>query len=309
MRTASPPSRCSTIRRCTNSIDPTSRPRVGWLAIRSLCSRPSSLARMTFCWLPPDSEPAGRAADGVRTSNSAIRSSAFFAIAGRCRLMPEANGGRSYMSRMRFSATENGPTRPSSVRSSGTYATPASSRCRGVAWVRSRPFSVMLPPAMGRSPISASHSSVCPLPCTPAMPRISPARTWKDIPFTQTRPSSPVTVSLSTSRTVPPGFAGVLLTRSCTFLPTMSDARSSAVASGARSPTTAPRRSTVIVSAIAWTSLSLCEMKMTDVPPSRSWRTMRNSSSVSAGVSTAVGSSRISTLAWRTSALTISTRC
>ncbi len=36
---------------------------------------------------------------------------------------------------------------------------------------------------------------------------------------------------------------------------------------------------------------------------------MRNSSSVSAGVSTAVGSSRISTFACLTSALTISTRC
>ena len=78
---------------------------------------------------------------------------------------------------------------------------------------------------------------------------------------------------------------------------------------GCAAPTTLPRRSTVIVSAIDWTSLSLCEMKMMDVPPSRSCRTMRNSSSVSAGVSTAVGSSRISTLACLTSALTISTRC
>ena len=48
---------------------------------------------------------------------------------------------------------------------------------------------------------------------------------------------------------------------------------------------------------------------MIDVPPSLSWRMMRKSSSVSAGVSTAVGSSRISTFACRTSALTISTRC
>ncbi len=70
MTTATPWSRCSTIRRCTNSMDPTSRPRVGWLAISTLCSRPSSLARMTFCWLPPDSVPAGVAADPVRTSNS-----------------------------------------------------------------------------------------------------------------------------------------------------------------------------------------------------------------------------------------------
>ena len=62
-------------------------------------------------------------------------------------------------------------------------------------------------------------------------------------------------------------------------------------------------------SAIAWTSLSLWEMKTIDWPPERSSRMTRNRSSVSPGVSTAVGSSRISTLAWRSSALMISTRC
>ena len=120
MTTATPWSRCWTIRRWTNSMEPTSRPRVGWLAISTLCSRPTSLARMTFCWLPPDSVPAGVAGEPVRTSNSSIRAAAFVRIAGRFRLMPEANGGRSYMSRTRFSATENEPTRPSSLRSSGT---------------------------------------------------------------------------------------------------------------------------------------------------------------------------------------------
>ena len=64
-----------------------------------------------------------------------------------------------------------------------------------------------------------------------------------------------------------------------------------------------------MMSAIAWTSLSLCEMKMIDRPPARSSRMIRNRSSVSPGVSTAVGSSRTSTLASRSSALMISTRC
>ena len=50
-------------------------------------------------------------------------------------------------------------------------------------------------------------------------------------------------------------------------------------------------------------------MKTMDLPPSFSCLMIRNSSSVSAGVSTAVGSSRISTVASLTSALTISTRC
>src|SRR5579859_1907774 len=186
---------------------------------------------------------------------------------------------------------------------------PAASRWAGVAWVRSWPARLTWPEAVGRSPISASHSSVCPLPCTPATPRISPARTWNDSPFTQTRPVWSATVMSDTSSTTSPGLAGSLLTRSCTFRPTISVASSSSVADGGRWPTTAPRRSTVIVSAMVWTSLSLCEMKTTDVPPSLSCLMIRNKSSVSAGVSTAVGSSRISTVAFLTSALTISTRC
>ena len=127
--------------------------------------------------------------------------------------------------------------------------------------------------------------------------------------FTQTRPVSSATVRPATSSTTSPGLAACLLTRSCTFRPTISAASSSSVADGGFSPTTAPRRSTVIVSAMAWTSLSLCEMKTMDLPPSFSCLMIRNRSSVSAGVSTAVGSSRISTVASLTSALTISTRC
>ncbi len=106
-----------------------------------------------------------------------------------------------------------------------------------------------------------------------------------------------------------PGLAAVLDTRSWTERPTISAASSSSLVSGGRSPTTRPRRKTVIVSAIACTSLSLCEMKTMARPLSRSSRMIRNRSSVSPGVSTAVGSSRISTWASRTSALRISTRC
>ena len=50
-------------------------------------------------------------------------------------------------------------------------------------------------------------------------------------------------------------------------------------------------------------------MKMIEVPCSLSERMMSISSSISCGVSTAVGSSRISTLASLESALMISTRC
>ncbi len=108
------------MRRCTNSIEPTSSPRVGWLAMSTLCSRPSSLARITFCWLPPDSVPTGACAEVVRTSNSCTRSAALLAIAPRLRLMPEAKGGWLYASSTMLSATEKSPISPSSCRSSGT---------------------------------------------------------------------------------------------------------------------------------------------------------------------------------------------
>ena len=66
---------------------------------------------------------------------------------------------------------------------------------------------------------------------------------------------------------------------------------------------------TVIVSATSRTSCSLWLMKTIEVPPSRSARMTVISSSVSCGVSTAVGSSSTSSFASRLSALRISTRC
>ena len=80
---------------CTNSIEPTSKPRVGWLTIISFTSRLISLATTTFCWLPPDSVPAGVAVDVVRTSYSATRLTADSLMASRFSAIPEAYGGWS----------------------------------------------------------------------------------------------------------------------------------------------------------------------------------------------------------------------
>ena len=68
--TARPASRCSTSWRCTNSIAPTSRPRVGCAAISTFGSASISRASTTFCWLPPDSDAAGVSGVPPRTSNS-----------------------------------------------------------------------------------------------------------------------------------------------------------------------------------------------------------------------------------------------
>src|SRR5262249_13639057 len=72
-RTALPSSRSSISRRWTNSIAPTSSPRVGWAATSTRGSRSISRARMTFCWLPPERAPPGVSGPPPRTSNSRIR--------------------------------------------------------------------------------------------------------------------------------------------------------------------------------------------------------------------------------------------
>ena len=62
-------------------------------------------------------------------------------------------------------------------------------------------------------------------------------------------------------------------------------------------PISFPFRKTVISSAISMTSLSLWEMKTTAQPASETRRIMPNSSRISGGVSTEVGSSRMSVCA------------
>ena len=98
-------------------------------------------------------------------------------------------------------------------------------------------------------------------------------------------------------------------TVSSTGRPTIMAASSWLLAVGEASPTTFPRRITVILSATSRTSRSLWVMKTMALPASLSWRMVPISSSVSWGVSTAVGSSKTSTSASRESALMISTRC
>ena len=81
------------------------------------------------------------------------------------------------------------------------------------------------------------------------------------------------------------------------------------MARGSASPATAPRRSTTMRVQTESTSSSLWLMKMTAWPSAVMRRTTAKSSAASAGVSTEVGSSRISTSAPCSSAFTISTFC
>ncbi|CAB5012399.1 unannotated protein [freshwater metagenome] len=94
-----------------------------------------------------------------------------------------------------------------------------------------------------------------------------------------------------------PNFPSAFSTSSEIGLPTMSEANSTCEALGKAVPTTLPLRMIVILSAASWTSRNLWVMKTIDVPLSRKLFIFLNNSSVSCGVKTAVGSSRMRTLA------------
>ena len=78
-----------------------------------------------------------------------------------------------------------------------------------------------------RRPVSASTSSSWPLPATPAMPRISPARTSKLTPLTTCWPRSSATLRSATTSVGSPGCDSPRSTTSWTSRPTISAARSS----------------------------------------------------------------------------------
>ena len=170
-------SRSSTIRRCMNSIAPTSRPRVGCETTSSCSGRDSSRASTTFCWLPPDSVPAGVAADvGADVELLDPR----LAVA-RDRVQVRGRGPAVELRRVvqvEDQVLGDGEVADQPV-VQPVLRHVADAECRarrrGRAPVARLPSSTRRARAPGAGPTSASASSVCPLPCTPAMPR-SPRR-------------------------------------------------------------------------------------------------------------------------------------
>ena len=194
-------------------------------------------------------------------------------------------------------------------RSSGTWARPRRRR-PGPPEPTGSPASRIRPPDAGRSPASASSSSLWPLPATPAMPTISPARTENETSRTRGAPLGPRTLKRSTASSSRPGRAGPFSTRSSTRRPTISSASSGMVVPAvSRWATIAPWRMTETRSVTAMISRSLWVIRMTVLPWAASRRRMRNRWSASCGVSAPVGSSRIRIPAPRYSAFRISTRC
>ena len=197
-------------------------------------------------------------------------------------------------------------------RSSGTCPTPSN---RSLCGLRScagmgSPSMRISPELSGRMPASASRSSDCPLPATPATPRISPSRNRNDTPSMRATPRSSRTTRFRASSAIAPGCAGPFSILKMTLRPTIASASSGgedfAVSNVA---TISPRRMTDTRSVRFMISRNLWVMKMIVLFSRLSTRSISNNWSASAGVRTAVGSSSTRISAPRTSAFRISTRC
>ena len=172
---------------------------------------------------------------------------------------------------------------------------PVSERRRMEAWVMSCPHSVIFPADALSSPVSAWTNSVCPLPSMPAMQTISPARTVRDTSFTASFLCSfEGTERCSIARIGSVGCAGPFSTTSWTGRPTIMELSSSLVVDAVSTvPIYRPLRRTVTRSETSMISLSLWEMNSRLFPSAARPRMIFMSSSISCGVSTAVGSSKI----------------
>ena len=222
--------------------------------------RPNSRATMTFCWLPPESVPAGdvvRWRADVELARSFARPLVDRAVVALDR--PRANGRPVVAGQDQVVRDAGSAGRARSFCRSAGHVSQAVLRRRGrgapAGDVGRRPARIG-PPAARRRPVSASTSSSWPLPATPAIPRISPARTSKVTPRTTSCPIVRRTRRPSTDEhEARPACDSPRSTVSWTSRPTISSARSSSsVSAGSRSPTTRPRRMTVIRSAISRTS-------------------------------------------------------
>ena len=296
IRTAAPSSRLATIRRWMYSIEPTSRPRVGWAATSSGPVARTPAPRSPSAGCRPRGSPMSVKTDGVRTSKLATSSVAERSMASQIEpdavrerrpvvgVEDEVVGDREARARSRPRADPRARGRRPPRRRGGAPGG------------RRRRRSGSCPATGWRRPVIASTSSVWPLPCTPAMATISPARTVEVEPV-----DGDVAAVVAHHEAARPRAPGRRAARASCRRPARPAGRPSSRPGSRGSPrpasscpTTRPRRSTVIRSAISRTSLSLWVMKTIEVPLAFSDRMISNSSSSSWGVSTAVGSSRTS---------------
>ena len=194
-------SRSSMMRRWMNSMAPMSTPRVGWPTSSTSGSRSISRASTIFCWLPPEKLAVCSRQFGGRMSYCSILLAASARIAAMSR-----NGAVAVVRRSSLVAEDRRSRTPSKASDQahalavlGHVGEAAPTRRAGVGVGRSSAERLAVrastSPAAGRG-CRRSPPAVrdWPLPATPAMPTISPARTSKATSFdARRRPCSSLT--------------------------------------------------------------------------------------------------------------------
>ena len=302
---AHPLSRISTRRRWMNSMPPMSTPRVGCATSNSLGPSVSSRPITSFCWLPPERARAGSVRSGGRTSYS-VRMRRAAVVDGR----PDQPGARRpHGHRRAVGGAEDAVLGEVEVEQQaaavavlghvGDAAVAAGARVEAAHLLVEQPHAAGDGAARpGRRGPRSARSGRCPR-CRRrrrSRRRAPRARRRRGGGGRPRRPAS----SRVTASTGAAGFAGGFSTRSSTSRPTIRRASSAAEVSAVlRLPTTLPSRITVTSSEMASTSESLWVTMTTVLPCSRICRRMANSSPTACGLSTAVGSSRMSSFASR----------
>ena len=125
----------------------------------------------------------------------------------------------------------------------------------------------MTRPVAREMPPSACNNSDCPLPATPAIPKISPARMLNETPFNRSTKASSRTRRSVTDNTTLPGVAGRFSTSSKTLRPTINSASASGLVSAVLTVATiVPRRITLTLSVVSMISRSLWVIRITVLP-------------------------------------------
>ena len=202
---------------------------------------------MNFCILPPDRLPAVAASPAATTLNVSITPRATRRSSGK-RTKPCAAKSPSVPVSSAFSVSDNSATALRPNRSSGTAARPARRRAAAPFRPTGTPASVTSSArGASRSPVSAASNAFCPLPATPAMPRISPPRSMNDTARNAVpNGSSAGRLSPSATSTAAPGAlctrGGVAASARPIIISAMCDGD---VVRGLHCATTRPARSTV----------------------------------------------------------------
>ncbi len=180
MITGVPLSRSWTILRCRNSIEPTSTPRVGWLAMNSLSGR-GELAGEHDLLLVATREASDVLAGTLRADVELV-DALLGVLADRCEVECDALGVGRLVVEVEHEVLGDGEVEdePVDLAVLGDEADACAEHLVGAEPVIERPSRVMVPAELGTSPRIASDSSVWPLPWTPAIATISPCATSKD---------------------------------------------------------------------------------------------------------------------------------